>query len=265
MPYQTAAQHSSTIRFGSAKIEVGPDTGTLTNLGIAANIEFLEEFKPIELLPDNAPPVTVGYVNHFATVKFEMWEVNLSNLSLIRGGMDTLTTVAGSATPVTDELHIATGVNNFRLNNRNGDKSIVTSIVVKDSSNATAAINTDYNVSVDSDGFTCIARVSASTVITTGEQVKVSYSYTPNASTKLTSGGKNTVTTNVVRLTNTNSAGKVFRLTVYSAKNQNGIDLKLPSDDDNKSANPQITLKGIFDTTRTAGDQLFEIYDEQGQ
>jgi len=265
MAYQTTAQHPTTIRFGSAKVEVGPDVGTLTNLGLAAGIEFTEEFKVIELKPDNAPPTQIGYVDHSATVKFEMWEVNLANLDIIRGGMDTRTNVAGSSTPVVDELRVLTGVNTAKLINRNGDKSIVTAIVVKNASNATAVINTDYNVSVDDDGFTCIGRIAASTVITSGMQVKVSYSYTPNVSTKLTTGGKNTVTAIVVRLTNTNAAGKVFRLTVYSAKNQKGIVLKLPGDDEDKNLVPIIELKGIFDTTRTVGDQLFEIYDEQGQ
>jgi hypothetical protein len=123
--------------------------------------------------------------------------------------------------------------------------------------------NTDYIVGVDPAGNTLIGRVSASTVITTGEQVKVSYKYTPNTAIKLSTGGLNTVTPRVVRLTNTNSAGKKFQITVFAAKNQGGIELKLPSDDSEEPLKPTIELKGAVDPTRSTGEQLFEILDEQ--
>lgn len=262
--YQTSAQNKETIRFGSAKIEVGETVGTLVNLGLATSVEFTEEYEPIVLKPDNAPEIVVGVKDHTATVKFDMWEVNLTNLNLIRGGLDSIASVAGSSTPVTSESHVLTGTNFVRLDHKNGNGAEVSTIVVKDSTAATAARNTDYVVAVDEAGYTCIARIANSTVITDGEEVKVSYSYTPNKSTTLSSGGKNEVSARVVRLTNTNSAGKVFRITVYAARNQGGITLALPADDGDEPLKPTIELKGICDTTRTAGDQLFEIYDEQG-
>jgi hypothetical protein len=156
------------------------------------------------------------------------------------------------------------GTTGCRLDHKNGSGAIVTAITVKDSVGTSTILNTDYVLYLDSDGYTCIARTTGSTVITTGETVKVSYTYTPNASITLSSGGLNTIAARVVRLTNTNSAGKVFRITVYAAKNQGGIELKLPSDDADESLAPSIELKGVVDTTRTAGDQLFEVYDEQG-
>ena len=262
--YQTSAQNKDTIRFGSAKIEVGETVGSLVNLGLATSVEFTEEYEPIVLKPDNAPEIVVGVKDHTATVKFDMWEVNLANLNLIRGGLDTLTSVTGSSTPVASEGHVLTGTNFVRLDHRNGNGAEVSTIVVKDSTAATAVRNTDYVVAVDEAGYTCIARVTNSTVITDGEEVKVSYSYTPHESTTLSSGGKNEVSARVVRLTNTNAAGKVFRITVYAARNQGGITLALPADDGDEPLKPTIELKGICDTTRTAGDQLFEIYDEQG-
>jgi hypothetical protein len=262
--YQTTTQKVSTIRFGSAKIEVGETVAGLVNLGTAENIEFTEEFTPIVFKPHNTPEITVGVRDHYATAKFDLWEIDMSNLNLIRGGIDTYSTVAGSPVTVTDELVKLEGTKMVRLANRSGDGSEPTTITVKDSTNTSATRNTDFVIGVDASGWPVIGRVSASTVITTGETVKVSYTYTPNASTKLSTGGKNTIAPRVVRLTNTNSLNKKFQITIYAAKNQGGIELKLPGDDSEDPVSTPIELKGIVDTTRTAGDQLFEILDEQG-
>lgn len=262
--YQTSAQHSETIRFGSAKIEVGEAVASLVNLGIAQNIEFTEEFTPIVLKPDNAPEITVGVREHYATAKFDLWEIDLSNMNLIRGGIDTYTPVAGDPVTVTDEPVKLTGTKMVRLANKSGDGSEPTSIVVKGSDNGATVRNTDYVIGVDAAGWPVIGRVAASTDIADGETVKVTYTYTPNASVKLSTGGKNTINPRVVRLTNTNAAGKIFQITIYAAKNQGGIELKLPGDDSEDPSVVPIELKGSVDTARTTGDQLFEILDEQG-
>lgn len=262
--YQTAVQNVNTIKFGSAKIEIGATLGTLVNIGVATSIQFEEKFTPIILKPDNAPELQVGVREHYATVKFEMWEIDLTNLNLIRGGIDTLGSSAGTPVAITDEAHTLSDTNFVRLNHKNGAGTEVASITVTDATGNAAVRNTDYVMAVDSAGYTCIARVAASTVISDNEGVLVDYTYTPNASETLTTGGKNTISPRIVRLTNTNAAGKLFRITVYAAKNQGGITLKLPSDDSEDVAQPEIELKGVLDTSRTAGDQLFEIYDEQG-
>lgn len=262
--YQTSTQHSETIRFGSAKIEVGETEESLVNLGLATGVKFTEEYTPVVLKPDNAPEIVVGVKDHSATVEFEMWEVNLKNLNLIRGGIDTLGSVEGLETSVSEETHTLTGTNFVRLAHKNGDGSEVDSIVVTDSLGNAATRNTAYVVAVDEEGYTCIARVADSDVIKDGDEIKVSYSYTPYDATTLSTGGKNTVAARVVRLTNKNSAGKKFEITVYAAKNQGGIELALPADDGDEPLKPTITLKGICDTTRAAGDQLFKIVDEQG-
>lgn len=261
--YQSAVQNVNTIRFGSAKLELGNTVGTLVNLGVATGIEFEETFTPIIIKPDNAPEMQIGVKDHYANIKFELWELNLSNLNLIRGGIDTYGTTAASPVTVTDELITLTGTSFKRFAFKNGAGTEPSTISVKDSANAATARNTDYVIGLDSAGWPIIARVAGSSLISDGEQVKVTYTYTPNASEKLTSGGKNTITAKVVRLTNTNASGKVFRVTIYAAKNQKGITLKLPGDDSEDVVKPEIELKGIVDTTRTAGDQLFEIYDEQ--
>jgi hypothetical protein len=264
MVYQTTVQQTNSIRFGSAKIEAGPTVGALVNLGLAANVEFNEESELIYVVPDNGARIAKGRKNHRATVKFDMMEFYLDNVYMLRGGADTKTPVAGSSTPVVDELHALTGVIGVRLNHKNGDGSICTAISVKDSAGSSAVLNTDYVLYVDSAGYTCIARVTGSTVITTGEVAKISYTYVPNASVELSSGGLTTITPQIVRVTNVDAAGKKFEVTVYSAISQKGISMKFPADDSDKSLVVPFELTGEVDITRTAGDQLFKIVDEQG-
>lgn len=262
--YQTSAQKTNSIRFGSAKIEVGKTVEDLVDLGLATSVEFTEEYEPITLKPDNGPEFIVGIKEHTATVKFEMWELDLSNLALIRGGIDSYDTVEGTLSTATAEEHVLTGVEGVRLNFKNGDGTLVTISEATDAAGTTAVQNTDYIAYLDSAGYTCIARVSASDVLTDGDTIKISYGYTPAESIKLSTGGLNTVNPRVVRLTNKNSLGKIFQITVYAAKNQGGIELQLPADDADEPLKPTIELKGTLDVTREAGDQLFEIYDEQG-
>ena len=262
--YQTSAQKTNSIRFGSAKIEVGETVGTLVNLGLATSVEFTEEYEPITLKPDNGPEIVVGIKEHTATVKFEMWELDLSNLALIRGGIDLYDTVDGSPETATAEEHVLTGVEGVRLNFKNGNGTLVNITGATDAAGTTVNQNTDYIVYLDSAGYTCIARVSESTDLKTGDTIKVTYGYTPAESIKLSTGGLNTINPRVVRLTNTNSLNKKFQITVYAAKNQGGIELPLPADDADEPLKPTIELRGIVDPTRPTGDQLFEILDEQG-
>lgn len=264
MVYQTSVQQTNSIHFGSAKVEAGATVGALVNIGLAEGIEFDESFELIYLVPDNGARIAKGRKNHRATVKFNMMELYMDNIALLRGGADTKTPVAGSSTPVVDERHVLTGTTGCRFNYKNGANTICTSISVKNAAGDSAVLNTDYVLYMDASGYTCIARVSGSTTIPSADNVKVSYTYVPNASVELSSGGLTTITPQIVRLTNVDAAGKKFEITVYSAVSQKGINLKFPSDDSEKSLVIPFELTGEVDITRTAGDQLFKIVDEQG-
>lgn len=264
MVYQTTIQNSKTIRFGSAKIEVGATVEALTDLGIASDVEIKEDFETIKLEPDNAAPTVIGINAQSVTTKFDLWEINLTNLNLIRGGIDALSSVTGDPVTVTTESHTLTGTSLVRLTNKNGAGTEVGSIVVTDSVSGACARNTDYIIALDPAGYTCIARVAGSGVISDGEAVNVAYSYTPYASTTLSSGGGTTISPRVVRLTNLNALGKKFEITIYKATPSSGIELKLPSDDSKDSLKTSIELEAYCDTTRTGSkDQLYKIVDEQ--
>lgn len=263
--YQTTVQDSNQIRFGSAKVEVGATVGTLVDLGAAQDINFEETFDVVYLQPHNAPKQQLAIKNHEASVTFKMMEINLANLNQIRGGVDTYgTTPSSEVTVSTPEQHVVTGTTGVRLLHKNGAGThvTVTSAVALD--DEALVEGADYVTYVDAEGWTCVARVSASTKLTSGDTIKVAYKYTPSASRELSTGGKNVITPSVVRLTNTNAAGKKFEITVYSATAEGGIKLEFPADDGDEPMMPEIKLVGVCDATRTAGDQLFKIVDEQG-
>ncbi|MDP2217403.1 MAG: hypothetical protein Q8J68_08965 [Methanolobus sp.] len=261
---QTTVQNSGAIRFGSGKLEVGTSIASLVNLGAIRDAVFKEEWEDVEVKSDNAGVVKVGIKEHVAYIECDMMEVDLTKLNTIRGGLDTLTNVTGTPVSVTDEAHTLSGTDFVRLNYKNGDSTEVASIVVTDASNNPAVRNTDYVIGVDSAGYTCIARIYGSTVISDGEGVKVDYQYTPNSAIKLTSGGKLSISDRVIRVTNTDENGKIFRITLYKASINEGAEIEFPGDEDDDPAMPHLKMKGVLDVTRTAGDQLFEIYDEQG-
>lgn len=260
---QTTVQDSNTIRFGSAKIEAGATVGTLVDLGAANGVVFNETWDVVKVKADNAGEVVLGIKNQKATVTFDMMESNLTNLNILRGGIDTYATVAAAPVAVTDESVTLNSVVATRLLNKNGAGTIVTGIVVTNSGAVPYTLNTDYTVGIDSAGYTVITRIAGGG-IADGETVLVDYTYTPNASKTLSSGGLETMTAKVLRLTNTNEAGNDYQITFYKAQSNQGIQYTMNSDDSVDPNVVNISIECTRDESRTAGDQLFEIVDEQG-
>jgi hypothetical protein len=263
-PYQTTPQNLAAVHLGSGKIELGTGIPDLQNLGLMTNINFKEDFKPIELKPDNSIKLIRGVNEHIVKLSFEMWELDVTKLALLRGGLDSTGSQASTPVTVTDELVTLTGTKLARLANRSGDGSEPTTITVKDSVNTSTVRNTDFVIGVDSAGWPVIGRVAASSVIADGETVKVSYTYTPSANKTMSTGGLNVLNGRYVRITNVNSAGKKFQIDIYNARVTGGLDISYPADDEGKALMPKIEMEGIYDISRTAGDQLYKITDEQG-
>lgn len=264
MVTQTTVQNPNAIRFGSGILEVGPTLGSLVNLGAIKNLKFVDSFDPVKLEADNVGIYKVGITNQTMTIEGDLMEYDLEKMAIIRGGLDSFSTVAASPVAVTNELHVVSSTNGVRLDHREGDGTEVSAISVTDLANTPCVRNTDYVVYVDSSGYTCIARVAGSTILTDGDTAKVSYSYTPNASVTLTSGGKFEISPRVVRITNTNAAGKKLELTLYKATIEEGMSYEYPADNSSEAVAVHIKMVGTLDTTRAPGDQLFALVDEQG-
>lgn len=180
----TSVQQRNTIRFGSAKFEVGESIDKLVDLGAMRGVQFEESWKEMQVKSDNAGIIVAGIAEHQAKISGDLMEINLKTLALIRGGIDKL-----EAVPAAE-----------------GKKAAV----------------------------------------------------------KLLTGGLSTFKPRVARITNLNEAGEEFRITIFKANSAAGLSIKFPEADAEDPAMTPIEMTGTPDTSKVVGEQLFEIYDEQG-
>lgn len=261
---QTTVQHPETIRFGSGRLEIGKSLDSLVDVGALTGVHFTHDLgDKVTITSDNAGVVLERAGTQTAQVEANLMEINLDTLAVYMGGVSKLETVAGSQQQVTDEEHTLKGTTFIRLNHRMGDGNAVTIDSVKKKGGSAAVEDTDYIVALDSDGYTCIARKSGSSVITDGSVIQVTYKYTPAAYKRLSFGGLQQLDAAVARITNFDSLGREFSITVYKATADSGIEIEFQADDADETDVVPITLVGTEDTSRAVGDQLFVIEDHQ--
>jgi len=263
---QTTVQRSGAIKLGSAKVEVGDDVGSLQNLGAMRGITLSESWDKVEVESDNAGTIKEYIKNQRVAITASLIEIDLEMLNEIRGGIDTYDTVDG--TLVEDHNQVVNsgdwGYNDFIIfDHQNGDNSQITPESVTGSVDGALVADTDYYVGMNERGESGIFIIDSATVTTESQNITIVYDYTPVTSKILSSGGKKTINPKVVRLTNTDENGKNLQITVYYAFVEEGITLEFPSDEAEDVMVAPINLVGKVDVDRTAGDQLYEIIDEQ--
>lgn len=261
---QTTVQHPETIRFGSGRLEIGKSLDSLVDVGALTGVHFTHDLgDKVIITSDNAGVVLERAGTQTAKVEANLMEINLDTLAVYMGGVSKLETVAGTQQTVNNEEHTLKGTTFIRLDHRMSDGNAVTIDSVKKKGGSAAVEDTDYVVAIDSDGYTCIARKSGSSVITDGSVVQVSYKYTPAAYKRLSFGGLQQLDAAVARITNYDSLGREFSITVYKATADSGIEIEFQADDADETDVVPITLVGTEDTSRAVGDQLFVIEDHQ--
>lgn len=261
---QTTVQHPETIRFGSGRLEIGKSLDSLVDVGALTGVHFTHDLgDKVTITSDNAGVILERAGTQTAQVEANLMEINLDTLAVYMGGVSKLETVAGSQQTVTNEEHTLKGTTFIRLDHRMGEGNAVTIDSVKKKGGSAAVEDTDYVVALDSDGYTCIARKSGSSVIKDGSVVQVSYKYTPAAYKRLSFGGLQQLDAAVARITNFDSLGREFSITVYKATADSGIEIEFQADDADETDVVPITLVGTEDTSRAVGDQLFVIEDHQ--
>ena len=261
---QTTVQHPETIRFGSGRLEIGKSLDSLVDVGALTGVHFTHDLgDKVTINSDNAGVILERAGKQTAKIEANLMEINLDTLAVYMGGVSKLERVDGTQQIVTNEEHTLKGTTFIRLNKPMGNGTEVTIDSVKKKNGPAAVKDTDYIVALDADGYTCIARKSSSTVLTDGSAIQVSYKYTPAAYKKLGFGGLKKLDANVARITNFDSKGRAFSITVYKATADTGIKIEFKADDADETNVVPIALVGTEDTSRTAGDQLFVIEDHQ--
>lgn len=261
---QTTVQHPETIRFGSGRLEIGKSLDSMVDVGALTGVHFTHELgDKVIITSDNAGVILERAGTQTAKVEANLMEINLDTLAVYMGGVSKLETVASSQKTVTNEEHTLKGTTFIRLDHRMGNGNAVTIDSIKKKGDSAAVEDTDYVVAIDSDGYTCIARKSGSSVITDGSVVQVSYQYMPAAYKRLSFGGLQQLDAAVARITNYDSLGREFSIMVYKATADSGIEIEFQADDADETDVVPITLVGTEDTSRAVGDQLFVIEDHQ--
>ena len=258
---QTKVQNSNSIRFGSGKVEVGDDVDSLVNLGAMEGVTFEEEWDEVEVESDNAGIIHAGIQNQTAAISGDLYEVDLSNLSEIRGGLDNFEEITENEN-VSGTQEVAAEDWDFNEFIKLEEQNNVTVDTVE-GNDTTYTEDTDYYVGENAMGETGIFIVDT-TDTDTNHDLAISYTYDQVAAQVLKSGGRTTIEPKVVRITNVDEEGNKFQITIFKARNQEGISLELQGDDEGEPATTPINLEGSLDEERDAGEQLFEIYDEQG-
>jgi len=99
--------------------------------------------------------------------------------------------------------------------------------------------------------------------IASGATVYADYKYTPVATHKYTAGGKTSKSALMVRMTNYDIDDKEWVMLIHKAYIGDGLNLVFPPDDDRNPMPCPLKFTGKIDSTRTSGDQLFNITDTQ--
>ena len=252
---QTTAQQTSSIRMGSGVLKING-----TNVGLLSKAKLSVKYSVLSIKADNGQLPAYKKVNS-ATFGADLYEVYLPNLQTI-DTFGVLSSVAGSPTTVTAEAKGTGWVvgQPIKLSNKDGDNTVVQSIVVK--ANAVAlTITTNYTVYVADGtngtlGHTYIVPVTANALAIT-----VDYSYNPNVSRTITYS-------DIVKLVgyydvvfeNTDANGKKFSINFPKGYSSSDLTMDFQSDDKIDSA---MTVPFEVTAYPNASNVLFTIYDEQ--
>ncbi len=263
---QTTVQRQNAIRFGSAKFEIGDSLAALTNIGALRNVKAVESWEEVLVESGNAGVLLKKIRNQKLTLSADYLEPDMQVLNIIRGGIDNYSTVAG--TPVSGYSQVvASGTWNYEkfipFDKQNGSGAKITPTSVTGSVDGALVLDTDYFLVKSPVGAWGLYIIDSATLTTEVQDITIVYDYTPAASKKLSSGGKFTIDSKVIRLTNTNEAGKELRIVVYNAYNSKALELNFPDDNSEDVMVVPVSLIAEVDASRTGGDQLYEITDEQ--
>jgi len=207
----------------------------------------------------------IHYVKNMAAkATTELYQIRMSVINKLTGGVMTVTPVAGD--PVAGAVQsIAAGWKVGRLyilsgQNSDGTKQTLASV----KSGATVLVaGTDYVQASDASGKWGFIMITDATA-PTGTALDATYGYTPAASMNVQMGAPVAeITPRIVRFLKMQD-GKKYQVTLYSALLDGSLKLSFPGADADKPASLPITISGSLDPERASGSQLLDIVDEIG-
>ena len=265
---QTNVQNQDNILLESAKIEYSTDGGsTLKNLGLADNVSISFSSTPRDVQPGNgpAPDVVKGSAAQSAEVSADLWELSMTAVEDLTGGLFTKGTVAG--TPVAAHAQAlainsqeAGGFQAFDIQSYAG--AVPTAISIADTSGA-YTLTTDYLVIKVGDlwGVQWVAGGSFDPT----KIITITFTTTPSAEENVTVGGTSTQTPVYLKVTQIVARNDVAYdihniWELYKGFQSGDLVMALKNKDETDPVGRiPLTIGCELDGTRAAGDQLMKM------
>ena len=253
---QTSIQKQGSIRFGSTKLEVGPDSGSLVNLGALRGMSFNQKVENVVIDFDNTESIKKFKKGLTASFTFQLAEMDLTTYSILDDGLVVLTNTPGSLVAGEEQV-LASGGWAYNspviIENQNGDGSVIDVNSVTGSVDGALVANTDYFIGFDGQGNCVVSLINSVTITTLVQTITIDYDYTPNASKKVTFNDFGTKVGKVARITNTDENGKRLMVNMTNVTNITPTVMPFLADNADDVMTVEIELEG------TIGD----IIDEQ--
>lgn len=246
---------------------VGDSVDALEDVGVIpmdtdSNIEIT--YDKVEVQGSKREDVLIYVKNMAAKAATELYQIRMSVINKLTGGVMTVTPIAGdpvagalqtiSSGWVLNKLYILSG------QNANGTKQTITSVKYGET---VLVAGTDYVQGLDASGKWGIMMISSATAPTLG-QLTVTYGYTPSASMKVEMGAPvATISPKIIRFVKEQN-GKKYQVTLFSALMDGGLKVSFPGANADKPVSIPVTINGKLDTSRASGAQLLDIVDEIG-
>jgi hypothetical protein len=255
------------LSFGSVLVEISEDNETWLNAGWGEKAKLTEKLDTSEIKGDNCGGYTILMPKaSSAEFDFTMYEFNWKTIASMRGGLDTVTAIAGTAVTGESQTVKAGGWNYNKfilLGHQNFDGSALVVSSVTAATDGVLTANTDYYIGQNASGDYGIFIIDSAKVTTIAQNLTIVYNYTPATALEFVSGGKNSIESRYLRLTNTDDQGKILQITFFRAYVSDGISIDFPSDADGTQWKLNMKWKCYPDTTRKVGAQLYKIHTDR--
>jgi hypothetical protein len=246
---QTSIQKQGSIRFGSTKLEVGPDFLSLVNLGALRGMSFNQKVENVVIEFDNTESIKKFKKGLTASFTFQLAEMDMTTYSIIDDGLVVLSNTAGVLVAGAEQV-LASGGWAYNspviIANQNGDGSVIDVNSVTASVNGALVANTDYFVGFDGQGNCVITLVDSATITTLAQTITIDYDYTPNASKNVEFNDFGTKIEKVARITNTDENGKRLIVNMTNVTNITPTVMPFLADNADDVMTVEIELEGTI-------------------
>jgi hypothetical protein len=265
--YQQPAINKKDLKFGSMKVEISDNGIDYTSLGTGNKVKFSEKLTVQDIKSDNGGVIDTIVQDQTCETSISTLEFEQKILQQARGGIDDYSELAGN--PVNGYSQLAQ-IGEWKFNKfikfaqQSANNAAINPTSVTAATDGLLVSGTDYYVGQNAAGEYGIFIVDSAKVTTENQAITIVFNYTPVAAKVFKSGGKTSIKSQYVRLTNKRASdGKRFIIDIYKARISDGISIDFPGDDEGKAWENDVKFSGSKNPDREPGDQLFKITNEQ--